>query len=376
MNQLFDFFFTNEKLRWKVYVAAGGASLIYALVNLWVFRRNEERVFSETVWVLVFLVPSIALFAAVYARRGRAVTTEPVYSYQLPRGSLRLIVAGAGAVALLTNMLRIDVATLQASLADFALARIASQFDAVHAASLSPEQLQARFQRIESIVANSSANQIPVDAATLKKTQSTLAGYLERRPLPPQTNQAGWAVAIDLEALALKRDVQTGQIISRQIGEPNAVLNSILLLDHDVHFQGEHSVIFVNDMITIKGAFVTFDKIDFGGSGTPLVLLDDRATALVSDSILQAGAQILDGITWVNVRFEKTRILYNEGPLRLRNVSFKDCDLRDLEPPFHNEQELLKRIREAHGQPFTYVYEPVAAAPATMPRQPTPTPFK
>jgi len=77
MNQLFDFFFTNEKLRWKVYVAAGGASLIYALVNLWVFRRNEERVFSETVWVLVFLVPSIALFAAVYASHHRTRLLVP-----------------------------------------------------------------------------------------------------------------------------------------------------------------------------------------------------------------------------------------------------------------------------------------------------------
>jgi len=376
MSQLFDFFFSNERLRWKVYVAASGGSLIYGLVNLWFFNRNEERVFSEVAWVLVFLVSAIALFASVYAMKGRAVATEPVHSYQLRRASLKFIVAGFGAVAFLTNMLRIDVPTLQASLAGFTLRRIASQLDSVQAASLSPEQLQARFQRIESIVANSSANQIPVDSATLKRTQSTLAHYLARRPLPSQTNQAGWGAAIDLQSFALKRDVQTGQVIPRQIDKVGYVFNSFVQLDHNVHFQGEHSAFFVNDAIGIKGASVTFDKIDFKGNWIPLVLMDDRANALVSDSIFQAGAQVIDRVTWVNVRFEKTRIFYNEGPLRLRNVSFDDCDLRDLEPPFHIEQELLKRIREAHGQPLTYVYEPVTPGPQATPDQATPAPSK
>ena len=154
------------------------------------------------------------------------------------------------------------------------------------------------------------------------------------------------------------------------------MFNSFVQLDHNVHFQGEHSAFFVNDAIGIKGASVTFDKIDFKGNWIPLVLMDDRANALVSDSIFQAGAQVIDRVTWVNVRFEKTRIFYNEGPLRLRNVSFDDCDLRDLEPPFHIEQELLKRIREAHGQPLTYVYEPVTPGPQATPDQATPAPSK
>ena len=355
MNRLFDFFYANEKLRWKVYLSAGWAALTYGLVNLWVFHRSEERVFSETACLLVFLILSMTVLTIVRGVKGK----EPVRLNRSPRASAKFIVAGVCAVALLANMFVIDVPAFQASLADFSLRRIAKQLDSVQAASLSPEQLQARFRRIQSVVGNSSEGQIPVDARTLKWTQSAVSHYLLGRSLPERTNQAGWAAAIDLQFLASRRYVETGQVVP-QVAKQGYVLNSFLELNHDLYFQGESSAFFVNDAIGIKGAAVTFDRINFNGRWNPLVLMDDRASALVIDSYFQAGTQVLDRITWVNVHFQNTRILYNQGPLRLRNVSFTNCDLRDLQPPFHIEQELLRRIQESNGRPFTYVFEPAA----------------
>jgi len=364
MSELFDFFFTNDRLRWKVYLAVGNASLIYGLVNLWVFHRNEERVFSETVWVL--LLALLCTISVVQATKRRIVATEAP-SRRLPRASLKLVAAGGIAVALLTNMIRIDVPHLQASLADFGLARIAAQIDSVQAANLSPEQLQARFRRVGTIVAVSSANQIPVDSGTLKMTQSALSRYLMHRPLPGETNQAGWAAAIDLQVLALKRDVQTGLLLPRTLPKEGYVFNSRVEIDRDLALQGEHSTLVVNDQIGIKGASVSFDKIDFKANWNPLVLMDDRSRALVNDSTFRGGTQVLDRIIWVNVRFKNAMILYNEGPLRLRNVSFTDCDLRNLDMPFHRDQELLRRIREANGRPLTYVYDPVIPSTPSTP---------
>jgi len=107
---------------------------------------------------------------------------------------------------------------------------------------------------------------------------------------------------------------------------------------------------------------VVFDKIDFLGSVSvsAIELVGDRSSALVRDSIMENVTQNLERITWVDVRFEKSRIHYKEGaPLRLRNVSFKDCDLSQvggfLGPVNY---ELEKRIKEAQGEPITFIYEP------------------
>jgi hypothetical protein len=368
-----NFFLKEQRLKWNVYLSSVGIALAWALIRFVAFHKSEDQVSLEAGTIVCALV---AVAVAVYVVQGRIwpVRGETADLVSYLRSHLKL--AAAGATLGLFLVVFMAQGEVQASIADLTLAHIASQLDADaarpaaltgQATSLSAEQLEARFQRVESVVANSSANNIPVDVITLKATQSALSRYLLRRTLPDQVNQAGWTAAIELQSLARTRDVETGQVASRQVAKEGYVLQTPLLLDHDLHLQGQHSALVVNAGIEIKGAFISFDGLDFEDSQIPLILMDDQAGALVSDSIFQGGAQALDRIVWVNVRFENTSILYNQGPLRLRNVSFRNCDLRNLQSPFHIEQELLRRIQESNGQPLTYVYEPPTAEPKGRP---------
>jgi hypothetical protein len=72
--------------------------------------------------------------------------------------------------------------------------------------------------------------------------------------------------------------------------------------------------------------------------------------------------QALDRITWVNVLFENSRLSYTEGqPLRLRNVSFKNCDTSHIGMMGGEiNLKLAKAIEESNGRPITFVYEPPA----------------
>ena len=67
MNRLFIFFFSDEDHRVTVYITSATISFVYALINLWVLHRSEERVFSEVIWVFL---SSVLLLLIVYLVRG------------------------------------------------------------------------------------------------------------------------------------------------------------------------------------------------------------------------------------------------------------------------------------------------------------------
>jgi len=265
----------------------------------------------------------------------------------------------------------IGISSLQAAIIDFRLESLATLLDTVQAANPTDQKLRARYQKIQSIVGTSSTYQIQVDPSIIEKTQTAVSRSLKGRSPSDQTEQLGWATAIDLQSFAYARKVETGAITPvtpRQIANTGGYLiNSPVSLDNAnvLYIQGEHSWIALGPgggQFILNQSNVVFDKIDFLGSVSvsAIELVGDRSSALVRDSIMENVTQNLERITWVDVRFEKSRIHYKEGaPLRLRNVSFKDCDLSQvggfLGPVNY---ELEKRIKEAQGEPITFIYEP------------------
>lgn len=376
MNRFIGFFLEEQQLRWKVYLISGGIAFVYALVNLSAFHRSEERVSLETVLVLFMLV---AIFVAVYVAKGRVSVAETGTPKKVIQFGWKLAVAGTVAAALLVSMYQINIPELQAAIIDLKLKSFATSLDTVKAANLSDNQLRSRYQRIESIVGTSSTNQIPVDPNLLQQTQTAVSRSLKAGSLSEQTKQLGWATTMDLESLFYTRKVETGEISpipARQIANTGGyVINSTVVLDKgNPYIRGDHSWFALGPgggSFAIKQSNVVFDGVDFLGftALSPINLLDDRSSALVRDSILKNVTQYLDRIAWVDVRFENSRLLYTEGaPLRLRNVSFKSCDLSlsqlhfppDIGPPPAGPvgSELQKRIREADGKPITFTYEP------------------
>jgi hypothetical protein len=266
-------------------------------------------------------------------------------------------------------MASIDIPKMQAAIVDFRIKSFAAFLDTVQAANLSDAEIRDRYKKIDSVVSVSSKNKIPVDPKVLQDAQTAIASSLKRSP-SEQTKQLGWTTSIDLESLTYTRMVQTGAITpARQIASTGGyMLNSPFRISKGpISLEGDHSWFALGTgggQIIVDQTTVVVDKIDFLGftSLDAIELVGDRSNALVRDSIMKNVTQHLDRITWIDVRFENSRVLYTEGALlRLRNVSFIDCDLSHMGvPPAWGpvSQELEKRIREANGHPMTFIYEP------------------
>lgn len=320
-----------------------------ANLGFYVFQKSEEQTARESGTILCVL---IGISFVVYVVTGFVPPRREKRTTGQLRLSLRLGLAAAGALALVTAMAKTDIPKMQAAIVDF---RLKSFIDTVQASTLSDERLRSHLKTVESVVGASSTNRIPVDPNVLDQAQIAIANSLRNRPLSEQTKQLGWATAIDLKSFAYARKVQTGEIQPRQINKTGYAINSLLTLDHkNVFVQGEHSLLSLGDSINIEHSEVVFDKIDFLGlnSGAS-IWLDDRSNLLIRDSILKDMTQQIDRITWVDVRFEDSQILYRGGAIRFRGVTFKDCDLSRLWG-----SGLDDRIKEAQGQPITFVFEP------------------
>jgi len=359
MNRLADFFLKEQAVRWKVYGTSSAFAFIYALINLFVLHREEQRVGVESIAVMFTLISVLVGAYVVQAKGFDEDKTPPLKIF----GS-RLALVGALAVAFVALAYFTGIPRMQAAIIDLRLQLLTAR-STVYAAYRPPDQqLQTHVQAINSIVETSSRNQIPVDPNLLVKAQIMLSNDLKAPALSTKTKQAGWTTAIDLQSLAYTRMAQTGAVPAvspRQIfNGPSYHFESPVVLDKDVYIRGEHSVFTMDSQFVVRHATVVFDSIDFVGttSEPPVEIWGAGSNAIVRDSIMRNVTQYLDGITWVDVRFEDSYIDYSGGPLRLRNVSFTNCKF--LEPEFFSTQglELRKRIMESKGQPISFVYEP------------------
>jgi hypothetical protein len=350
MNKFYDAFFENNRLRWNAFGIAGAITLVHALFQLWVVHRTEEMVYSEVVWVLLSSI--ILVLVVCFVRRANLVA-RPQYNprYQLFGGTI--------AVLALIGLLNVDVPSVQSRVADYTLRRAFGVFGTVQASNLSVTQVQSRFRKIQTIVSSSTANQIPVNPATLNTAQATLSGYLNHSSLPEQTKQDAWRTTIDLQSLSLNRQAESGAISSRQISTSGLSYASFVRIDYDVYFKGDHtSITFNGGGIDIENATAVFDKIDFQATGAafPLIVGKD-AKVFVIDSIFQGGLQTLDNITWSDVQFRDTQLRYSGGAIRLRNVSFTETRIEHI-VTWGLPIELDNLILKSNSQPISYVYEP------------------
>jgi hypothetical protein len=356
MSKLFTFFFSDETHRAKVYLASATISLAYALINLWVLHRTEERVFSEVIWVLL---SSILLFLIIYVVRGRAQVSPP------PKFHFWFYALGTASAVLLLMMVNIDVPAFQAYVADAALNHLSVKFDSVKAATLPPDQIQASVRRIQSIVTASVKADVPVNPNTLQKTRNALSNYLRKEKIPPQVRQAGYSTALDLQSFGYTREAQTGAIatppissIARKISDVGYGINSVLDIDQrDIFIKGDHSLFVLGDSIVVSKVTAVFKGVDFDVRGAnPPLALGQGGTLVVIDSIFQGGRQSLDNISWIDVQFRDMQPEYHGGAIRLRNVSFtglnRDWVLITL------PHDLAELILESGGKPINYVFEP------------------
>jgi hypothetical protein len=363
MNRFAAFFFEDQAVRWRVYGTSSGVAFIYALVNLLILHREDKSVGMETVGILLIL---ISLSIAVYVTRVRI--SEEATTRPLKISSARLRIVSAFATALIAFAYFTGIPRIQAAIMDFRLERFTAS-STVYAAYQPPDQqLQNHVRTINSVVDTSSRNQIPVDPNLLVKARTVLLTDLSAPTLSAQTKQAGWTAAIDLESFAYTRQAQTGAITTvtpRDISTGDSYFfNGVTPIDNkSIYVKGDHSVFTVRGQFFINQSIVIFDSIDFVGSMSQdiFVVRGDSSRVFVRDSIIKNVIQNLDHITWVDVQFENSQLLYRGGPLRLRNVTFTNCDLSKLDFSLGillKNPALVASITKASGQPVNFNYEP------------------
>jgi hypothetical protein len=357
MNRFFDFMFLDTRLRWTVYGVSAGITSVYAFISLWVLHHDEERVFSQLIWVLfssvLLMMAAIFIWESVMLARRSLPAIKPV--------GVRFILVGFFSWLFMVTMLNLDIRSFQGYIADSALKHISLKFDSAQAAVLSPAQVQSSVQKVQSIINN---QHIAVSSQTLNKTQTALSSYLKHSSLPEHTKQAAYATTLDLESATYKAQVQSGEIKPRQISETGFPIASNVIFNHDVYLVGGHSELILNGgSFIVSNGTAVFDKIDFRNQASPYALVSAaNGNIVVIDSIYQGGLERLDGITWINVEFRNTRIENHGGPIRLRNVTFTDCDLRLL--MFQGPRDLWNFIEHNPGKPINYVYEPAQGNPS------------
>jgi hypothetical protein len=364
MNTFVSFFLVEQSLRWKVYLFSAGVSFVYAIVNSFALRRPEETVTLETVSLLFALV---TMFVLARILRAKVVAVESESHRPGIRFGWKLAVPAMAAIVFLAWVYVAGISMLQAALVESKLHSLTSFFDSVQASNVSEEDLRARYVKTERVINASLKQDIPVDSGILKNTQQAIHHSLGVARLSDGTKQLGEVTAIDLHSFSITREVREGKI-TPQYAE---TLNNSSEFRRQAHYvQGSYTG--QTWLILAPGGQIgpardlILDHVNIRGivPVEALVVSGERPNVVVRSASFENVTQFLDQITWVDMTFEASRIRYTEGaPLRLRNVSFKNCDLSGLHtPPGWGpvSAELEHRIEQADGRPITFVFERAA----------------
>jgi hypothetical protein len=351
-----DFFLVEQRIRAKAYLISVGVTLAYSLVAMLLLHMSDTSVAIQATSLLCALV---VIFVVRYVALGRPPDSDVRHEVKTFHfGWKGIVLSGATVLALIAVTMQFNIPPkLQALSVNFKLNLLTTQLDVVSAATISDSQLQDRFKTIQSTV-NSLSSQVPVNPNDLLKTQTAILRVLKTHPSSEQTKEAGWGAAVDLNLLAARR------LVGPRTESPPAGyhMNSpVTLKNANLTILGGPSTFYLGESVIVEQSTVIFDKVDFIGTGASdaIVVLGQGSHVLVQDSIVKNIRQRVDGIVWNDVRFENVSLDYVDGPIRMHNVTFRECDVFRLITS-QATGELANRITaaEASGEPITYAYDP------------------
>ena len=353
LDRFVAFFLVEQRLRLKAYLLSVVVTFVYSLVMLFVLHLSERTV---AIQASILFCTLVAIFVTRYVMAGYFWkpddhTKELIFhSWQIAS------MAAALAASLMGIAAGFNAPKLRGAIVNLKLDFLTAQLDVVSASNLpSDTQLRQRFQEIESTV-NSVSPDVPVTPGSLSKTQAAILRVLKQRQLSEQTKEAGWGAAVNLDLFATRRLVGP-----RTEASPTGYhINSTLeMKNENITLLGGPSTFYLGESILIENSTLIFDKLDLvgDGAGEALVVLDN-SRVLVQDAILKNVPQRVDRIVWNNVLFDSVLLGYGGGPIRMQNVTFKNCNLLGLLG--HAPLEFVNKIDAAEktGDSITYAYDP------------------
>lgn len=354
LDRFIDFFLIEQQIRMGVYLISFGITVVYFLLAMFIFHSSERAV---AIQASILLSTLVIVFVARYVVVGHLWESEEQHeNKQFGRGWKMAFATATAALVLTAVAGTINGTKLQAAMVTLKLNFLTAQLDVVSAANLpSDSQLKQRFQEIESTV-NSVSPDVPIKTSSLSKTQAAILRVLKERHLSEQTKEAGWGAAVNLDLFATRRLVGP----RTQASPTGYHINSVLQMkNYNITLLGGPSTFYLGAPILIENSTLIFDKLDLigDGAGEALVVLDN-SRVLVQDAILKNVPQRVDHIVWNNVLFDEVFLGYGGGPIRMQNVTFKNCNILGLLG--HAPLEFVNKVDAAQktGDSITYAYDP------------------
>jgi hypothetical protein len=354
LDRLVDFFLVEQKIRMGVYLISSGITLVYFLVATFILDINEKSVAIQASIVLSVLV---ATFITRYVMVGHLWKSEARHEGKRFRINWNIALAGAGTfLVLIAVAAEVNAPKLQGIVVNLKLAFLTARIDAVSAATISDSELRNELKKIQSTV-NSIPPGVVVKPSNLARTQKAILEVLKTHPSSEQTKEVGWGTAVDLDLYDSKQ-LASPRVESPPVGYP---INSLLELKNaNVTFAGGPSAFYLGESILVERSTLIFDKIDFIGVGAfeGITIVGDDSHVLVQDSIVKNVFQRIDRIVWSNVHFENVSLAYGDGPIRMQNVTFKNCNAIRLVTQAAVELANKVEVAQKTGESVTYAYDP------------------
>jgi len=390
MNSLHRFFWEDSRTRWSGYSVTVIAGVIYASVRTLAFHKPERQVNIE---LLVFLLISNFAAVLVYWLRSRKIAREAVLSAierrarflsregalgqfpflqassaeAVPPKRIPTFIACGGLIAcvILLGASRLSVSTVQAAIVNRRLDRAASSIEPDRTANLSPNQLKDRFQNIASIANTYREYKIQASPELVKKVTSNLEGTLKSVNPGEDARKSGVAAFVALVAYARYNNVLiavNAPTVLLPHGETgNSMISQVPLTNGSIWWQGsaQGNTIFAlptpasEPVFPIVHSNVVFNAVNFNGfgMGRSFVGTDEESQVVVMNATVEGTSQKLDSIVWLNIKFKNSKIIYDGGPLYLREVTFENCQFQIGNDP--ESQKVLAHIRQSGDEPLT-----------------------
>jgi hypothetical protein len=360
-------FTSNGRARAKVLFWAVAASFVYGVINNQILSRPEETVDSEMLAVCALtIILQIVMYyvGAKYFETSRTLVSGlwwrisrfEHWKYSPALATFLLAIS-------LASMMFIGAPNFQAKVVDFRFDRLTKQIRSVEAAYPFQDTAAHPFEQLLSTVETTARYNVPVDTRRVERARNAIADSLSSKHLPESEKRSAWATMAGLGAYADYRSIEQGGLGPRPVRlgktDPNEafVLSShVELKDVPAWFVGTQSNVQIGDVgFILTNAKAIFDDLRFQGeySGAiPILVKDASSKVLVRNSAFRSVTQDLQGVSWQNVQFSDSIILYSGGPVNLYMVKFQQCNLQ-----FGGDQisqELKMRILSANGQPISF----------------------
>jgi hypothetical protein len=315
--------FADDSQRWQSDIAILIAVFLYAAVNAEFFDADDTHILRG---MLALILISKVVYAVAYCLRKPNVraakeSTPSRWLLGIPTLTIRLsgpILIIAGFLIFLPSQIKTHVfAAVLSKTSVGLLPGVNSQV---------PRPLAARFESEANTLQRLMADKQPGDPVALRKVRDRLQQVVQNVNLPLEARNNA------INEIANLHGYELFNVIYGSV-QPTVVTGQ----GKDVRLIGIGTA---DPAFSVGRPFILEDNFIYSAipSNKPVAIMqqDLSVPMLVLRTTMEGITQKLDGITWIDVSFKNSVIIYDGGPTYMSNVTFVDCTFQMSPSPLLN----------------------------------------